>query len=100
MKAASKDFLSARYVRGDVSRRALSGIGPEAVSPVSGIALSLEQCTTSAAQSLSTWERNLGVKSHQVITGTNYHNKPEHRLCPPGMLLCLEASQQVTASPR
>lgn len=35
-----------------------------------------------AAQSLSTWERNLGMKTHQVITGTttiNYH----HRLSAP-----------------
>lgn len=44
-----------------------------------------------AAQSFSTWERNLGIKTHQVITGTTTTNY--HHLCLPQMHLCLGASQ-------
>lgn len=53
-----------------------------------------------AAQSFSTWERNLGIKTHQVITGTTTTNY--HCLCLPQMLLllCLGASQEVTAISR
>lgn len=49
-----------------------------------------------AAQSLSTWERNFGMKTHQVTTGTttiNYH-------CLPLILLCLGTHQEVTDSSR
>lgn len=52
-----------------------------------------------AVQSLNTWERNLGMKTHQVITGTttiNYH----HCLCLPPMLQRLGAHQEVTVSSR
>jgi len=53
-----------------------------------------------AAQSLSTWERNLGVQTHQVVTGTNYHSEPQHSPCLPWVLRCLAASPRVAASPR
>lgn len=51
-----------------------------------------------ADQSLSTWERNFGMKTHQVITGTTTINY--RCLCLPLMLLCLGTHQEVTDSSR
>lgn len=51
-----------------------------------------------ADQCLSAWERNFGMKTHQVITGTTTINY--RCLCLALMLLCLGTHQEVTVSSR
>lgn len=81
----------------DVSWRALFEIKLETVSSFSGIAVSLDQCSSCCPVPLhmgkKSWHENTSI-----ITDTTTINY--HCLCLPPMLLCLGAPQQVTASSR